>query len=76
MGIEEFAEEFLKAHDEAVSSGDFSKLETLEEKGLIITKREGKLRTIYITEKGKTLLHKRQKAWFSHFIKIDDLIRF
>jgi len=39
-----------------------NKLETLEEKGLIITKREGKLRTIYITEKGKTLLHKRQKA--------------
>jgi len=39
-----------------------NKLEVLEEKGLIITKREGKLRTIYITEKGKTLLHKRQKA--------------
>jgi PAS domain S-box-containing protein len=39
-----------------------NKLETLIEKGLIITKREGKLRTIYITEKGKTLLHKRQKA--------------
>jgi len=38
------------------------KLEILEGKGLILTKREGKLRTIYITEKGKTLLHKRQKA--------------
>ncbi len=38
------------------------KLEILEEKGLILTKREGKLRTIYITEKGKILLHKRQKA--------------
>jgi predicted transcriptional regulator len=39
-----------------------NKIEVLEEKSLIITKREGKLRTIYITEKGKTLLHKRQKA--------------
>jgi PAS domain S-box-containing protein len=38
------------------------KLEVLEDKGLILTKREGKLRTIYITEKGKNLLHKRQKA--------------
>jgi len=38
------------------------KLEVLEQKGLILTKKEGKLRTIYITEKGKILLHKRQKA--------------
>jgi len=38
------------------------KLDILEAKGLILTKREGKLRTIYITEKGKILLHKRQKA--------------
>lgn len=35
MGIEEFAEEFLKAHDEAVSSGDFSKLETLEDSDIV-----------------------------------------
>jgi PAS domain S-box-containing protein len=39
-----------------------NKLGKLEENGLIITKKQGKLRTIYITEKGKSLLHKRQKA--------------
>ena len=38
------------------------RLETLEEKGLIFTKRQGKLRTVYISEKGKTLLHKRTTA--------------
>lgn len=38
------------------------RLETLEEKGLIFTKRQGKLRTVYISEKGKTLLHKRTMA--------------
>ncbi len=38
------------------------RLEGLEEKGLIFTKRQGKLRAIYISEKGKTLLHKREIA--------------
>ena len=38
------------------------RLEVLEEKGLIFTKRQGKLRTVYISEKGKTLLHKRTTA--------------
>lgn len=36
------------------------RIEELEDKGLIYTKRKGKLRTVYVTEKGKTLLHKRQ----------------
>jgi PAS domain S-box-containing protein len=38
------------------------RLENLENKGLIFTKRQGKLRTVYISEKGKTLLHKRETA--------------
>jgi PAS domain S-box-containing protein len=38
------------------------RLETLEEKGLIFTKRQGKLRTVFISEKGRTLLHKRASA--------------
>jgi PAS domain S-box-containing protein len=38
------------------------RLEELENKGLIFTKRQGKLRTVYISEKGKTLLHKREIA--------------
>jgi len=38
------------------------RLEILEEKGLIFTKRQGKLRTVFISEKGKTLLHKRLSA--------------
>jgi PAS domain S-box-containing protein len=38
------------------------RLGTLETKGLVFTKRHGKLRTVYISEKGKTLLHKRQTA--------------
>ncbi|PNX49766.1 MAG: hypothetical protein BV457_00600 [Thermoplasmata archaeon M9B1D] len=38
------------------------RVETLERKGLAFTKRQGKLRTAYVTEKGKTLLHKRQTA--------------
>jgi PAS domain S-box-containing protein len=39
-----------------------SKLNSLETKGLIITKKQGKLRAIFITEKGKKLLHKRKTA--------------
>ena len=38
------------------------RVETLERKGLAFTKRQGKLRTVYATEKGKTLLHKRKIA--------------
>jgi len=38
------------------------RLETLEEKGLIYTKRQGKLRTVFISEKGRTLLRKRETA--------------
>jgi PAS domain S-box-containing protein len=37
------------------------KIDNLEESRLIITKKQGKLRTILITEKGKSILHKRQK---------------
>ena len=36
------------------------RLESLESKGLILTKRQGKLRTVFISDKGKTLLLKRQ----------------
>lgn len=38
------------------------RVETLERKGLAFTKRQGKLKTVYVTEKGKTLLHKRKTA--------------
>ena len=38
------------------------RLEILEEKDLIFTKKQGKLRTVYISEKGKTFLHKRATA--------------
>ena len=38
------------------------RLEDLEKKDLVFTKRQGKLRTIYISDKGKTLLHKREIA--------------
>jgi len=36
------------------------RLDLLEEKGLIFLKKQGKYRTVYVTEKGKALLHKRQ----------------
>jgi PAS domain S-box-containing protein len=39
-----------------------SKLDSLETKGLISTKKQGKLRAIFITEKGKKLLHRRTAA--------------
>lgn len=39
-----------------------SKLNSLETKGLIMTKKQGKLRAIFITEKGKKLLHKRKTS--------------
>jgi predicted transcriptional regulator len=36
------------------------RLDLLEEKGLIFIKKQGKFQTVYATEKGKALLHKRQ----------------
>jgi PAS domain S-box-containing protein len=36
------------------------RLDILEEKGLIFIKKQGKFRMVYVTEKGKALLHKRQ----------------
>jgi predicted transcriptional regulator len=38
------------------------KIDKLEKSRLILTKKQGKLRTILVTEKGKSLLHKRQKV--------------
>ena len=38
------------------------RLEILETKGLIFTKKQGKLRTVTILEKGKSFLHKRKAA--------------
>ena len=39
-----------------------SRLNSLETKGLIFTKKQGKIRAIFVTEKGKKLLHKRKSA--------------
>jgi len=39
-----------------------TRLESLESNGLILTKKQGKLRAIFITDKGKKLLHKRKTA--------------
>jgi PAS domain S-box-containing protein len=36
------------------------RLDLLEEKDLIFIKKQGKFQTVYVTEKGKALLHKRQ----------------
>ena len=36
------------------------RLDILEEKGLIFIKKQGKFRMVYVTEKGKALMHKRQ----------------
>ncbi|MCU0851579.1 MAG: DUF835 domain-containing protein [Candidatus Thermoplasmatota archaeon] len=38
------------------------RLQVLEMKGLIFTKKQGKSRTVTISDKGKTFLHKRQTA--------------
>jgi PAS domain S-box-containing protein len=38
------------------------RLDILEEKGLIFIKKQGKFQMVYVTEKGKALLHKRQTA--------------
>ena len=39
-----------------------SRLNSLEKNGLISTKKQGKLKAIFITEKGKKLIHKRKTA--------------
>ncbi len=39
-----------------------SRLNSLETKGLIFTKKQGKIRAIFVAEKGKKLLHKREFA--------------
>ena len=36
------------------------RLNTIEEKGLIFIKKHGKSKTIHISEKGRTLLHRRK----------------
>jgi len=36
------------------------RLDLLEEKGLIFIKKQGKFQMVYLTEKGKALMHKRQ----------------
>lgn len=36
-----------------------SRIDSLEEKGLIYSKKEGKIRAIFVTSKGKRLIHKR-----------------
>jgi PAS domain S-box-containing protein len=52
----------VMAHFKIAYSTAAKRLEELESKGLIFTKRRGKLRTVYISDKGKTLLHKREIA--------------
>jgi predicted transcriptional regulator len=37
-----------------------SRIDSLEEKGLIYSKKQGKIRAIYVTDKGKRLIHKRK----------------
>ncbi len=39
-----------------------SRLEDLEQKELVFTKKQGKLRTTYLTDKGRTLLRRRKTA--------------
>ena len=39
-----------------------SRLDSLEKTGLVYFKKQGKLKAIYITEKGKNLLHKRKSV--------------
>lgn len=36
-----------------------SRINTLEEKGLIFSKKQGKIRAIFVTDRGKRLIHKR-----------------
>ena len=45
----------------SISSNTTAKrLGNLEDKGFILIKKQGRSKTIYVSEKGKTLLHKRQ----------------
>ncbi len=37
-----------------------SRLDNLEKISLIFTKKQGKIRAIFVTEKGKMLLHRRK----------------
>ena len=39
-----------------------SRIDSLEDKGLIYSKKQGKIRAIFVTEKGKKLIHKRKTA--------------
>jgi len=39
-----------------------SRISSLETKSLILTKKQGKIRAIFVTDKGKRLLHKRKSA--------------
>jgi PAS domain S-box-containing protein len=39
-----------------------SRLDSLEKTGLVFFKKQGKIKAIYITEKGKSLLHKRKSV--------------
>jgi PAS domain S-box-containing protein len=50
----------VMTHFKIAYSTAAKRIEELEGKGLIFTKRQGKLRTVYISDKGKTLLQKRQ----------------
>ena len=43
-----------------VSKTTSKRIKKLEEKGLIIIKKQGRAKTLFITEKGKSLLHSRQ----------------
>ena len=43
-----------------VSKTTAKRIKDLDTKGLIFIKKQGRLKTIHITEKGKALLHKRQ----------------
>ena len=52
----------VMAHFKIAYSTAAKRLDELENKGLILTKKQGKLRTVSISEKGKNLLHRRQTA--------------
>lgn len=43
-----------------VSKTTAKRLRMLENKGLIFVKKQGRLKTLHVSQKGKTLLHKRQ----------------
>ncbi|UCD13715.1 MAG: winged helix-turn-helix transcriptional regulator, partial [Thermoplasmatales archaeon] len=43
-----------------VSKTTAKRIKILEDKGLIFIKKRGRLKTLHVSQKGKTLLHKRQ----------------